>query len=114
MFPDHLPAIGLPANGVSPRLARSLGYELSTVRARSSLDLARIEAAVASREALTDGVTSITARAMQHTAVVGQAEMSLALAVPQASGRLAALADSHAIAMTGIVMDTARALGRLV
>ena len=105
---------GSPSLVVSPRIARVLGRELSAIQASTAVDLARIEAAVQRRETATDGITAIAARAMQHVALVSQSEQSLALIVPQASGRLAAVADAHALAMAAVVMDTARALGRLV
>lgn len=99
--------------GLSTRSSRDLGRALSQVQASTAVDVARIDAAAQRHEAVADGVTSVTARAMQHVAVVAQAEQQMVLATPAASGRLAALADAHALAMTGIVMDTARALGRL-
>lgn len=98
---------------ISPRVAKALGRELSHMHAGTAVDLARIDAAVQRREAVADGVTATAARAMQHVALVSQAEQQLALTIPHASGRLAAVADAHALAMTAIVMDTARALGRL-
>lgn len=99
---------------VGPRLARALGRELTTLHARAAVDVARIDAAVQRREVAADGVTTIAGRAMQHVALVSQAEQNLAQAVPHASGRLATIADTHALAMGSIVIDTARALERLV
>lgn len=93
--------------------ARRLGRELSRVQAGTAIDVARIDAAVQRREAVVDGVTTVAARAMQHVSVVAQAEQQMAMTTPSASGRLAAIADAHALAMTGIVMDTERALRRL-
>lgn len=104
-----------PAGGVlAGRQTKALARSLANIQHGSALQVARIEAAVQGREAVADGVTAVTARAMQHVAVVSQAEQSMAQTVPHASGRLAAVADAHALAMTAIVMDTARALGRLV
>jgi hypothetical protein len=97
----------------SRSVSRSVAKSLATIQAGSTLDVARIEAAVQRRETVTDGITALTARALQHVAMVSQAEQNLAQAVPHASGRLAAIADAHALAMTSVVMDAARALGRL-
>lgn len=101
-------------SALTPRTARVAGRMLANIQVGAMVDLARIDAAVQRREAATDGITAVTARAMQHVALVSQSEQSLALTVPNASGRLAAVADAHALAMTAVVMDTARALGRLV
>ena len=112
-----LPAIPMTYGqgaGLSPRVARALGRDLATIQAGTSVDVARIDAAVLRRETVTDGITAITGRALQHVALVSQAEQQLAMTTPAASGRLAAVADAHALVMTGIVMETARALGRLV
>ena len=103
-----------PGGGsLSNRSSRSLSRALADVHAGSAVQVARIEAAVARHESVVDGVTAIAGAAMRHVAMVSQAEQQLAQAVPMASGRLAAVADMHALAMTGIVMDAARALGRM-
>lgn len=94
-------------------VARQAGRELGRINAGTSLSVARIDAAAQRREAVADGVTAVTARALQAVAAVSQAEQQLALTVPHASGRLAAIADAHALAMTAIVMDAGRSLGRL-
>ena len=99
---------------LTPRTARVAGRVLGNIQVGAIIDLARIDAAVQRRETATDGTTAITARAMQHVALIAQSEQSLGLTVPGASGRLAAVADAHALAMTAIVIDTAHALKRLV
>ncbi len=98
---------------VPSRLARALAHQLGVVQASSMVDLARIDAAVQRHAAAADGVTAVAGRAMQEVALVSQSEQSLALTVPHASGRLAAIADAHALLLTGIVVNTARALERL-
>lgn len=103
-----------PTSGLlAGRQTKALARGLASVHYSSALQVARIEAAVQCREAVADGITAVTAKAMQHVAVVSQAEQNMAQTVPHASGRLAAVADAHALAMTAIVMDTAHALGRL-
>lgn len=102
------------AAGMLPtRAERSLARSLASVRGTTTVQIARIDAAAQRHEAVVDGLTSVTARALQHAALVSQAEQSLAQSVPHASGRLAAIADVHALAMQATVMDAARALGRL-
>lgn len=104
---------GASITGLSRGTERQLSRALANVQARTAVDLARIESAAQRHEAVVDGVTAVTGRALQHVAMVSQAEQQLAQTVPHASGRLAAIADAHALAMQATVMDTARALGRL-
>ena len=92
---------------------RALSRALANVQAGTAVQIARIDAAAQRHEAVADGVTAVTSRALQHVAMVSQAEQQLAQTVPHASGRLAALADAHALAMQATVIDAARALGRL-
>lgn len=99
---------------ISPRVAKALGRDLSRIQAGTSVDVARIDAAVQRRESVADGITAMTGRALQHVALVSAAEQQLALSTPAASGRLAAVADAHGLAMAELVMDTAWALRRLV
>lgn len=92
---------------------RALSRALADVQAGNAVQIARIDAAAQRHEAVADGVTAVTGRALQHVAMVSQAEQQLAQTVPHASGRLAAIADAHALAMQATVIDAARALGRL-
>lgn len=92
---------------------RALSRELANVQAGTAVQVARIQAAVQRHEAVADGITAVTGRALQHVAMVSQVEQQFAQTVPHASGRLAAVADAHALAMQATVIDTARALGRL-
>jgi hypothetical protein len=98
---------------LSPRSQRALGRQIATIQSRTAVDLAVIDAASQRWEGVVQGVTAVTGTAQQSVALVAQAEQSLAQAVPHAAPRLALLGDFHALAMTSIVMDTARALGRL-
>lgn len=104
---------GMQSAMLSPRTSRGAARALGKIQGSSAIDIARIDAAAQRHEAVVDGVTTVTVRAMQHVSVVAQGEQQMALMTPAASGRLAAVADTHALAMTGIVMDTERALRRL-
>lgn len=100
-------------NGLSRGTERQLARALANVQAGTAVQIARIDAAAQRHEAVVDGVTAVTGRALQHAAMVSQAEQQLAQTVPHASGRLAAIGDAHALAMQATVIDVARALGRL-
>ena len=99
--------------GLSHGIERQLSRALANVQAGTAVQIARIDAAVQRQEAVADGITAVTDRALQHVAMVSQAEQQLSQTVPHASGRLAAIADAHALAMQATVIDAARALGRL-
>ncbi|ACV80904.1 hypothetical protein Namu_4625 [Nakamurella multipartita DSM 44233] len=86
---------------------------VANVQAGTVVQIARIDAAAQRHGAVADGVTAVTGRALQHVAMISQAEQQLAQTVPHASGRLSAIADAHALAMQATVIDAARALGRL-
>lgn len=96
----------------SGRIARQTSRELAQIEARSNVGLARIEAAAELQAAKVDAVSYVGRRAMQDVALLSQVESQLATAVPHASGRLAAIADLTAIAVSEVVVDTARRIGR--
>lgn len=94
------------------RLARQANRELAQIDARTNVGVARIEAVAALQATKASAVAHVGRRAMQEVALVSQIETQLATAVPHASGRLAAIADMTAVAMTDVVMETARRIGR--
>lgn len=79
------------------RISNDTTVATAVIRARAELEAAKI-----------DGVSAIAAKAIQDVALLSQVEQSLAQAVPHASGRLATVADLAAVAMAGIVADSAR------
>jgi hypothetical protein len=104
-----------PSGGLSTfssRNSRTVGRELSRIGAVSSMQLARVEAAAELQAATIDAVAFVGRKALQDVAMLSQIETQLAQAVPHASGRLAAIADLTAIAMSEVVADTARSLRR--
>jgi hypothetical protein len=99
-------------------------YVVTSVATRRGRQLVRIDAVTAIREAhieaeaqimaaQTDAANYIGCRATHNVALLSQMEQQLALAVPQASGRLAAIADLAALTISGIVSDTVCRLGRV-
>jgi hypothetical protein len=98
--------------GPRSRLARQTGRALAEIDARTGMVLARIEAAAELQAAKAHAVAYVGRAAMQDVALLSQVEQQLAQAVPHASGRLAAIADLTAIALTEVVVDTAHRVGR--
>lgn len=72
----------------------------------------RIENVAEVQAVIADAVTFVGRQAMQDVAMLSQIETQLAQAVPHASGRLAAIADLTAIALSQVVADAAHDLRR--
>jgi hypothetical protein len=102
----------LPWVSAGSRLARQTARELAQIEARTSVGVARIEAAAELQALKASAVAHVGRRAMQEVAVLSQVETQLAQAVPHASGRLATIADLTAVAMSDVVLETARRIGR--
>lgn len=102
----------LPAFGSGSRLARQTGQALARIDARTTVGVAQIEAAAELQAVKVDAIAHVGRRAMQDAALLSQVESQLAQAVPHASGRLATIADLTAIAMTEVVVDSSRRIGR--
>lgn len=94
------------------RLARQTRAALAGIDAGRSVSLVRVEAAAEIQAAKVSAVAYVGRQAMQDVALLSQIESQLVQAVPHASGRLASIADLTAIAMTEVVVDTARRIGR--
>lgn len=102
----------MPYDQDRPALRRSESRQLSrsmgTLNAQSRMDMARIEAAAEVQATRADAVTYVARRAMQDVAMLSQLEQQLVTLVPMASGRLAAIGDIAAIAISEVVSDTLR------
>jgi hypothetical protein len=98
--------------GPRTRLARQASRALAEIDARTSVGLAGIEAAVELQAAKAHAVAYVGRAAMQDVALLSQVEQQLGQAVPHASGRLAAIADLTAVALSEVVVDTAHRIGR--
>ncbi len=93
-------------------LERRRGRAVARIDTSSELRLARLEAEAEVQAATADALTYVGRRAMQDVALLSQLEQQLAVTVPMASGRLAAIADVTALALTDVVAETARRLRR--
>lgn len=104
----------MPYNDSQPIMrrteSRQLGRALGRLNADVSIQTARIEAAAEVQAIRADAVTYVAKRAMQDIAMLTQLEQQLAVMVPLASGRLAAIGDMTALALTDVVTDTLRRL----
>lgn len=96
---------GLVPTARANRALAKLGID-TTVAAAATQAKAEVEAAKI------DGISAVTATALQDVALLSQMEQSLATAVPHASGRLATVADLAAISVAGVVADAAHRIGR--
>ncbi len=97
--PSHLTRPAGTSRGVSRGLTR-----LSDA---TSLDLARVEATAEVQAVKTDAVTYVANRAMHNVTMVSTLEAQLAQACPQASGRLAMLADVASLSLADLLQQTA-------
>jgi hypothetical protein len=109
----------LEMNGYNPlpaasgsRLGRHVGRSLTHIDASTSVQLARINSAADTQAAKIDALTCVARKAMQDVALLSQMQAQLAAVLPDASERMAAIADRAAAAMTDVVLDTARHIGR--
>lgn len=89
-----------------------VGRALTRINSGTDVAVARLRAGAEIEAARIDGVASVAAKALHDVALLSQIEQSLALAVPHASGRLAAIADLAAVSMAGVVADSARRMGQ--
>lgn len=94
------------------RLARQTNRELSRLDARTTVGVARIEAQAELQLSKVHAVAQVGRGAMQDAALLSQVETQLATAIPQCSGRVAGIADMTTVAMSEIVLDSARRIGR--
>lgn len=105
---DHVSTLQ-PYNPLLP--AGRTGRALSRLSNGTTLAVATVQSRAEVEARKIDAVSAVAAKAMQDVALLSQMEQSLALAVPQASGRLATIADLAAVSMAGIVADTGRRIG---
>lgn len=92
------------SRGESRELSRIMG----TLEARTSMETTRIDLAADLQAAKVDALAYVGRRAMQDIARLTQLEQQLVLMVPMASGRLQAIGDLTALAVTEVVTDTLR------
>lgn len=108
----HMSGEVLPAWPPGSRLARQTGHALAQIEAGTTVGVARIEAAAELQAMKASAVAHVGRRGMQEIALLSQVETQLAQAVPHASGRLASIADLTAVAVSEVVLESARRIGR--
>ncbi len=95
-------------SGVTRRLLRGL----ADLEDRAQIMSAHIETSAEVQARRADAIGAVAGRAMQDAALLSQMEQQLAQTVPMASGRLALIADSAALALAEVVHDAAYRLRR--
>ncbi len=90
-----------PYNVLQPLMSdvRRAGRTISRYQAQGQISVALIDIVTDTTIAKSDSVTAVTGQAMANVVRVAQGQQSLELLTPAASGRLAMLADDHAIGM---------------
>lgn len=100
------------SSSLLPSDARRAGRAISRYQSGGQVRLARVDTdtdvAIGKEEAL----TAATGSAMGNVVRVAQAQRQLEQLAPEASGRLAMLADDHALTMAEIISDLRRELRR--
>jgi hypothetical protein len=76
------------------------------------MKLAQIEQQADVQTARVQGVAYVGRQALHAAAMVSETEQQLARMIPEASGRLAAIADITALGLAEIVTDTVRRVSK--
>jgi hypothetical protein len=92
----------------SRRAARSI----SRIEAQTQMRLASIDHETDTSIAKVESHTTVVGRGMTAVVQVAQAQKQLETLAPEASGRLAMLADAHALILTEIMASHQQALRR--
>jgi hypothetical protein len=94
------------------RLGRHVTRHLAQIDAGTSVELGRIDSTSEVQAAKVDAVASVGRKAMQDLALLTEMQTQLVATVPNAAKRLAEIAELASAAMSQIVVDTARRVGR--
>jgi hypothetical protein len=97
---------------LSPRRARGVGRDLTSLDAQTEVAIARVESVSDVEAAKVDAVGAVGKRAMWIVADVSQAELQLGQLVPMAVSRLQAIGDVTALTAAEIVADLSGQLRR--
>jgi hypothetical protein len=98
-------AISRDSRRASREIARGrIGSQIATARTDNATDVAM---------AKIDNLSLATGNAMQQVTRVAQAQRQLELMVPEAAGRLAFLADDHALGCAEVLGDLRRDMRRI-
>lgn len=102
---DNGSGFGRDERRVSMQIARNrLGTQLRTTALDNTADVAIVKV---------ENLTMATGNAMQQVTRVAQAQRQLEQLAPEASARLAFLADDHALGCTELLADLRRDLRRV-
>lgn len=91
---------------------RLVGRELSRLDAHGRVELARIEQVADVQAGRVHSLAYIGKQALHAAAMVSEVEQQLCRLVPEASGRLVAIADITALGLAEIVTDTVRRVSK--
>ena len=94
------------------RDARRTARTVSRYQAQGQATIAALDVATDTALAKVDNATAATGHAMGAVVRVAQAQKQLELLAPEASGRLAMIADDHALSVVEILADHRRAMRR--
>lgn len=97
---------------ILPSDGRRAGRAISRYEAQGRVRVAGTDCETDVSLAKVDSLTAVTGSAMGTVVRVAQAQKHLELLAPEASGRLAMLADDHALGLMDIAADHRRALRR--
>jgi hypothetical protein len=95
-----------------PSDARRAGRAVSRYQAHGQVSIAKADTDTDVTIAKGDGYTAATGSAMGNVVRVAQAQRQLEQLAPEASGRLAMLADDHALSMADFLGELRRDLRR--
>lgn len=95
-----------------PRDARAAGRAISRYQTAGQVRVARLDTDADIAAAKGDIYTAATGTAMGNVIRVAQGQRALEQLAPEAAGRLALLADDHALTMAEILADLRRDLRR--
>lgn len=101
------------AAGPVSRAERFAGRAISRVDVDSAVELARLDAAAQAQTAKVQAITHVAGRALQDVALLSQMEQQLSTVVPMASGRLAAITDLTALALTEVIAESTTKMRKL-
>ena len=98
----------LVPRGMGGREDRQVGRELARLDAQARMSLVRVERASDVQAARVQGLAYVGRQALLAAAMVSETEQQLCRMVPEAAGRLMAIADITALGLAEIVADTVR------
>jgi hypothetical protein len=91
---------------------REVGRELARMEAQARMSLARIERTADVEAGRVRSVAYVGKQALHATAMLTEVEQQLGRLVPEAAGRLQAIADITALGLAEIVAETNHQVGR--